>query len=449
MQLRHPDPVDERLSVLSSLINSSIPRDALLECGGFDEEILAAEDYELGIRLYKNGCIFRFLPAAEVHEHYVKTSQQHLSGAARALGAGDLRISRKHPEFRIHSSLSGLAESSSIKRFILNTLIKSRVSIVPLLSFPLRWERWMIPVPPLRKFGLRLLALSERLVRLRSAAKAAGSWSQLRQEFILHCPALLYHHVGPKRPDMYVSLNVSAKKFEQQIRWLVSRGYQGISPSDWLHWLREGKELPPKPILITFDDAYADTAEYALPVLQRYGFPAAVYVVSARVAATNTWDESQGSGTLRLMTAEQIQHWADNGIEFGGHSRTHADLVTLTPSECKTEIDGSRLDLEALLGQAPESFAYPFGHFNEVAYAQASSAFGLAFSTIEGMNYLRTDRHLLRRIYVGPSHSLLEFAFNVYRGRSVQPLNDLRIKLALRTRLKRALHSISRKTKTD
>ena len=108
-------------------------------------------------------------------------------------------------------------------------------------------------------------------------------------------------------------MTVSPAKFEQQIRWLARRGFQGICPRDWLQWLREGKGLPDKPILLTFDDAYADTAEYALPILKKYGFGAAVFVVTERLGGTNTWDEAEGCGTLHLMTAEQIRYWADAG----------------------------------------------------------------------------------------------------------------------------------------
>jgi glycosyltransferase involved in cell wall biosynthesis/peptidoglycan/xylan/chitin deacetylase (PgdA/CDA1 family) len=443
MRLQYPDPIGPSLSVLSSLVNGSMPRELLRESGGFDEDILAAEDLELGLRLYKAGCVFRFLPAAATREYYVKTSLEHLRGAARALGAGDLRVSRKHPEYRIESSLSVIAQTRPVKRAILGLLMRSPVSIVPLLALPLRWEESFISILPLRKAGFRLLALCERLTRLRSAAQAAGSWSQLQKELGQRCPVLLYHHVGPLRPGTDRSLNISAKAFKRQIEWLAFRGYRGISPSDWLHWIREGKPLPRKPVLITFDDAYADIAEYALPILRLHRFAAAVYVVSERIAATNTWDEANGSGTLRLMTADQIRYWANQGIEFGAHSRTHADLPALSQPGCASEVEGSKHDLATLLGHTPASFAYPYGHFNDSVYSQAREAFDLAFSTIEGMNFLRTDPHLLRRIYVGPAQSILEFAVNVHRGKSEPFLGDLRMKLKIRTRIRKALRGLA------
>ena len=69
--------------------------------------------------------------------------------------------------------------------------------------------------------------------------------------------------------------------------------------------------------------------------------------------------------------------------------------------------------------------------------ALTRGAYALAFSTVEGMNTLRTDRHLLRRIYVGPGQSLREFAANVRRGRRNHQFDQLRVKLGVRTRLRK------------
>ena len=208
---------------------------------------------------------------------------------------------------------------------------------------------------------------------------------------------LLYHHVGPQHPGQSSGLTVSPERFEKHVRYLASRGYKGICPADWLRWRREGKGLPEKPILFTFDDAYADLAEYALPVLHRYGFGAGVYVVTGQLGGTNAWDEARGCGTLHLMTADQIRQWASKGIEFGAHSRTHANLPTLAPAELTEEVVGSGNDLESIIGSHVVSFAYPYGFHNQAVDDCVRSAFDLAFIADdwdEGMNHLQTDPHL-------------------------------------------------------
>jgi peptidoglycan/xylan/chitin deacetylase (PgdA/CDA1 family)/glycosyltransferase involved in cell wall biosynthesis len=440
MEVRYPEGTPAT-GVLSSMANSSMPREILLRCGGFDEEILAAEDLDLGLRLWKMGVSFRCQPAAISYEYYVKSSWEHLRGRAKDAGAGDLRISRKHPEYRPHSRLAAFAQTRAPNKWLRSLLMRLPVSPVPLLALPLGLEKWFHRLPPFRYAGEKLLGVAEAVARLRSALSVVGSWKSLESEFGRKCPSLLYHHVGPFRPGTYRSLTVSPEHFEQQIRWLARRGYVGITPSDWLRWRREGKGLPEKPILITFDDGYADTAEYAFPILRKYGFVATMFVVTGQFGGTNTWDEDRGSGTLHLMSAEQICRWAAQGIEFGAHSRTHPELTKLSPAECLAEIAGSKSDLAALLGSAAVSFAYPYGDQNEAVCDLVRGEFDIAFSIQEGINYLRTDPHLLLRAYVGPDDSLAAFAFNLRRG-GVKKIRDLRIKLGLRTRLRRAFRRL-------
>jgi peptidoglycan/xylan/chitin deacetylase (PgdA/CDA1 family) len=213
---------------------------------------------------------------------------------------------------------------------------------------------------------------------------------------------------------------------------------------DWLRWRGEGTGLPEKPIIITFDDAYADTAVYALPILRRYGFGAVVFVVTGRMGGTNAWDEAEGCGTLQLMTADQIRYWAGQGIEFGAHSRTHPDLTKLSVAEREAEIIGSKNDLSALLGLPVISFAYPYGEYNDAVRGLVRHEFDLGFSTEEGMNNLRSDRHLLRRICIGPNDSLVEFALFVWLN-GAKRVRDHLSRFRMRIRLNSALRCISRK----
>ncbi len=448
MELRYPTEFGSSIAVLSSMANSSMPRDLLLRCGGFDEQIRAAEDLELGLRLWKMGVPFRFRPTAVANEYYVKSSWEYLKWQARTLAAGDIRTCRKHPEYRPYSLLSFLAETRAPKKWIRSALIRFPVPLVPLLAFPLRLEKWFCRFALMRRAGTRLLHAAERIARLRSALFATGSWNELESEFGRCCPALLYHHVGPARPGTWIEWTISPVEFERQICWLARRGYVGIRPSDWLRWRREGTGLPEKPILITLDDAYEDTAEFALPILQRYGFSAAVFVVTRRVGATNTWDEADGCGTLQLMSAEQIRHWAVQGIEFGAHSRTHADLTKLSAEECASEITGSKSDLSALLGAPVVSFAYPYGEYNDAVRDLVRTEFDLAFSTDEGINFLAGDPHLLRRMNISPSDSLPEFALKV-RGTGLGTFHRWRARIRLRTRLKRAMGRIAFKSSSQ
>ncbi len=441
MEVRYPEGVESSASVLSSLVNSSMPRDILLRCGGFDEEIRASEDLELGLRLWKMGIPFRFRPTAIVCEYYVKSSREYLDGQAVASGAGDLLASRKHVEYRRYSWLSSFAETRTVKKWLRSVLIRLPVSLVPLLALPLRFEKRFCRFSCMRRFGVHWFRSVNGIARLRGALTTAGSRQRFEAEFDRRTSVLLYHHVGPWRSGTHRGLTVSPKEFERQMRWLARRGYVGIKPADWLRWQRMGTGLPKKPIIITFDDAYADIAEYALPILRGYGFNAVVFVVTGQLGGTNTWDEAQGCGTLSLMTADQIRYWAGHGIEFGAHSRTHPDLTKLSREECLGEIAGSKDDLTALLGSPVISFAYPYGRYNDMVYDSVRDHFDCGFSIEEGINYLKGDPLLVRRAYVGPGISQIEFALTVRFG-GLKWFRDLRVKLAVRTRLKRALGRI-------
>ena len=189
-------------------------------------------------------------------------------------------------------------------------------------------------------------------------------------------------------------------------------------------------------------------AEHALPVLRRYGFGAAVFVVTRQLGGTNAWDEARGFGTLRLMTADQIRFWATQGIEFGAHSKTRADLTTLGASELAEEVLGSREDLAGLLGSRVGSFAYPYGFNNQAVRDLVRGAFDLAFiadDNAEGVNHLLTDPHLLRRTMIQAQDSLLDLACRARWGYS--PFLNLRARLRLRTRLKSVAPFVLGRTK--
>lgn len=245
-------------------------------------------------------------------------------------------------------------------------------------------------------------------------------------------PVLMYHHVGPPRPDPEPVLYVSSKRFEAQVQFLAQRGYVGIRASDWLSWLRDGRPLPTKPVLLTFDDAIADLHEHAFPVLERYGFGAVVFAVTNCVGKGNLWNRHAGFSWRPCLTAEQIQHWSRKGIEFGAHTRNHPDLTALAAPELRDEIAGSRSDLEKLCGVPVTSFAYPYGAHNAAVAECVAQHFDLAFTTDNGLNTSRTYPHLLHRNIVHDWDTSLDLQFLVRLGWN--PPKRWRARLRLRSR---------------
>lgn len=416
--------------------NSSIPRSVLLACNGFDERFVGAcDDTDLGLRLMKLGFCFRYQPTAVTHQIYMKSARDVVHKNAVRHGRNEITLCRTHPEFRAHSALSRIQEGPWWKALFRRVAMKLPFSTEPLLIAPYWMAERLRGFASIRRIGVRLLQARMGIVMFRSAVVAAGSWKSFRAEFGEKLPVLLYHHIGPRQSGPHTGLTISPKEFERQVRWLAHRGYKGIRPLDWLSWRNEGKLLPNKPVILTFDDGYADTADYALPILQRYGFGAAVFIVTRKLGQQTAWDGRY------MMTAEQIKYWKDEGIEFGAHSRSHPDLTTLSSSELKEEVIGSREDLAKILGYQVKSFAYPYGSFNPVVRDLVQNEYELAFSCEEGLNDIRTDSHLLRRTMVQLGDSLLDIECRVRIGYS--PIMLLRARLRIRSRMKRAMQLLS------
>lgn len=411
------DPIWHRHGAVQA--NRSVSRSILAQCGGFDESLDAVLHFntELGLRLCECGLELRFLPDAVVQEIYVKSTWGALEDNRR-LAQGAWRISRKYPEFRSYSPLARMTRGGAAKRWLRRAA--ARIPVDP--AWPLRMPIWILERfrsnPAFRAAGLRVMGKAFGIGMWRAATREAGSWDALREEFGARVPVLMYHNVGPYRPGTVKSLTVSPEHFRRQMRWLARYGYTGISAGQWIEWRQTAKPLPVKPVLLTFDDAYKDIVEHALPVVREFGFNATVFVVTQGIGKMNLWEKREGRGTLMGMDAQQILDWARNGVEFGAHSRTHPFLTTLQEDKLEEEIAGSRKDLEDLLGRPVAAFAYPYGDHNDAVQACARRHFSAAFTTKEGMNTLCTDPAGLRRTMVWPDNSMIDFWLKLRSGAS-------------------------------
>lgn len=163
-------------------------------------------------------------------------------------------------------------------------------------------------------------------------------------------PILLYHHidVSPNSSRYYVP----PKKFEEQIKLLHDWGYESITTDMLVQAILTGVELPPRPLIITFDDGHMDNYTTAYPIMQRYGFKGVLYLVANYI------------GTEGYMDVDQILEMHNAGWEVGSHSMNHLDLTKLDPDKLRDETVGSRKALEERLGIPILTFAYPFGYYD-------------------------------------------------------------------------------------
>src|SRR3989454_6488604 len=123
-----------------------------------------------------------------------------------------------------------------------------------------------------------------------------------------------------------------------------------VNFTDYLAYRRGERVLPPRAIIITFDDGYRSNRTIALPLLRQYGFGATIFLVAAYVGKTNAWNRDELQDPL--LGAAEIQAMQAGGeVDFGSHTATHARLTTLGPVDALRELRTSREQLGALLGR--------------------------------------------------------------------------------------------------
>jgi peptidoglycan/xylan/chitin deacetylase (PgdA/CDA1 family) len=151
------------------------------------------------------------------------------------------------------------------------------------------------------------------------------------------------------------------RKFASQMGYLHRFGYRVLRLEEALAALAGQQPVPPRSVVLTFDDGYENFYEYAYPVLARYGFPAIVYLISGLVGRPSSWFAADGRDTPMLMGAARIRELQAAGIDFGAHSVSHVRLAEQPAARVRDEVFGSKRDLEDVLGAPVADFCYPFG----------------------------------------------------------------------------------------
>jgi peptidoglycan/xylan/chitin deacetylase (PgdA/CDA1 family) len=187
-------------------------------------------------------------------------------------------------------------------------------------------------------------------------------------------PILVYHQISeaPPRGAPFRGLYVAPKAFARQMALLGLLGYQGLSMSALLPYLRGEKSG--KVVGITFDDGYLNNLTEALPVLQRHGFSATCYAVSNLLGKTNEWDREIGIAQVPLMNANQLRQWVAGGQEVGSHTQNHVRLLQSDASAALAEMTQDKATLEDLLAMPVQHFCYPYGEYAAQHVAMARQA---------------------------------------------------------------------------
>lgn len=212
-------------------------------------------------------------------------------------------------------------------------------------------------------------------------------------------PVLNYHQINDHSKN---ALTVSSQQFAAQMDYLAASGYHTITLEELADALEQGRPLPEKPVLLTFDDGYRDNYDIAYPILKENGMKAVIFLITDYVSLYPNY-----------LTWEQVRDMQQNGIEFGSHTLNHIDLTTCnTPEELQKQLINSKDALEWRLGRPVTFLAYPCGSRDKVVIeALKRAGYRGAFTVDTGSDHPGDNMYELRRIPIfgGNNHTLLRF----------------------------------------
>ncbi len=174
-------------------------------------------------------------------------------------------------------------------------------------------------------------------------------------------PVLCYHNIRNFRPgesDRMKSYTVTPGAFAEQMKALSDSGYQTVLPGQLYDHLLYGTALPPKPIMISFDDTDAEQYSIGAREMNKYGFKGVYFVMTIAI------------NRPRYMKEEEIRNLSDSGHSIASHTWDHHMVTKYTGADWDSQFVKPKLRLEKITGKPVEYFAYPFGLWNKTAITE-------------------------------------------------------------------------------
>jgi peptidoglycan/xylan/chitin deacetylase (PgdA/CDA1 family) len=226
----------------------------------------------------------------------------------------------------------------------------------------------------------------------------------------LEIPILMYHQVSNEPHPNYLEYTVTVKAFSAQMKMLKLLGYVPISFNQLMDYKNGVAKLPPKPVIITFDDGMQDAIDNAVPILKNSGFTAVFYISTDYVGKKSSWMLPEVNVEFQVIDWATVKSLDNMGFEVGSHTISHPHLDRISSDDCYRELTGSRRKLEEVLRHEVRHMAYPFGDFNEsVKTSTYEAGYYTACTTEEAVASLNDDMLMLPRLNMGMDAEIINF----------------------------------------
>ena len=220
-------------------------------------------------------------------------------------------------------------------------------------------------------------------------------------------PILEYHQVTdePLDPD-FEMYNVPPAEFAAQLDYLQAEGYTTITLKDFMYAVKGYRTLPEKPIVLTFDDGYADNYSTMLPILEAHNMTAVVFVIINELGQKN------------YLKFDELKDMQRRGLEIGSHTSDHLPLTELDKTEQRRQLRESKIYLEWSGLEPICSLSYPNGAFDsEIEQLLREENYLAAVTGEAGLNTLQTNPYELYRVHIRkPRFGLTEFKFRLWKA---------------------------------
>jgi peptidoglycan/xylan/chitin deacetylase (PgdA/CDA1 family) len=202
--------------------------------------------------------------------------------------------------------------------------------------------------------------------------------------------------IAPAPPGAkYAGLWVSPDALRAQVAALAKAGYTAVTLDQVIDGWNGKPTLPPKPVVLTFDDGYLSQGKDAGAILAERKWPGVLYLA---------W---HNLGTPGGISRTRVKQMIRDGWEIDAHTINHRDLTTLDAAGLREEIAGSRAKIREAFGVPVNGFCYPAGRFDPaVEDAVREAGFTSATTELPGRASAQQDRFALSRIRVDASDSV-------------------------------------------